>query len=178
MRLRPPAEALVLGRSRAKTIRDDAGWVVFARWQRCYLDEIVHAKCVRDATDAIAQAGAGREPVHSPVVHLAEVPGQLAVVLSPVPLRAELDLHRLLVAVGSHQDAVGTSARTLSQASVEIACLLELVSEQLPFGDPARLLVLLQQPRRYFDVGGWGRREAGYWAGTGTGRAGQADRAR
>jgi hypothetical protein len=40
-------------------------------------------------------------------VHLAEVPAQLAVVVSPVTLRAQLHLHCFLPMVGSDEDSYG-----------------------------------------------------------------------
>src|SRR2546423_1422160 len=97
---------------------------------------------VCDSGEAIAEGWAGCEPVHLCEVQLARVPVQLAVVLGAVTFRAELDLHCFLSAVGSDQDAVGAATRTLLETAEWVACLLELVAEELPLRDPTRLLVL------------------------------------
>src|SRR5258708_2751373 len=125
----------------------DARWIVQVGWQRRHLYEIVHVDLAGDAAESLAQAEAGREPVHSVVMYLAQVPAQLAVILSPVALRAELHLHRFLPVVGSDEHAVGSASRTSPQTSVQVAGRSQFVPQQLPLRDPAGLGILIQHPR-------------------------------
>src|SRR6266851_6231704 len=72
----------------------------------------------RPLQESFAQREAGSAPVHALLVHLAHVPAQLAVVLSPITLRGQFDLDRFLPTVGSDEHAVGSASRTPAQATV------------------------------------------------------------
>src|SRR5438045_3338505 len=111
----------------------DARWIVQVGWQGRHLYEIVHVNLASDASEALAQGEAGCEPVHPLVLNLAQVPAQLAIVLSPVALRAELHLHRFVAVVGSHEHAVGSATRSSPETSVQVACRSQFVPQQLPF---------------------------------------------
>lgn len=91
--------------------------------------------------------------MHSLVVHLAQIPAQLAVVLSPIAFRRQLHFHRFLPTVGSDQHAVWPAARTALEPAGQVACRRQLVAQQLPFRDSARLPILVQHPGCHLDDG-------------------------